>query len=50
MLIAYGSEGTIRAPISRMLLRPFISYTRHVYARLARAVARDIAGYRRSGL
>ena len=50
MLVAYGSEGTIRAPMSRMLLRPFIWYTRHVYARLARAVARDIADYRRSGV
>jgi predicted secreted protein len=50
MLVAYGSEGTLRAPASRLLLRPFIWYTRHVYARLARAVARDIADYRRSGM
>lgn len=50
MLVAYGSQGTLRAPISRMLLRPFIWYTRRVYARLARAVARDIADYRRSGM
>ena len=50
MLVAYDSEGTLRAPASRLLQRPFIWYTRYVYARLARAVARDIADYRRSGM
>lgn len=50
MLVAYGSAGTLWAPISRLLLRPFTWYTRLVYARLARAVARDIADYRRSGM
>lgn len=50
MLIAFGSGGTWRAPAVRLLLRPFIWYTRRVYARLARAVARDVQDYRRSGI
>ncbi len=50
MLVAYGSAGTPRAPLARLLLRPFTWYTRLVYARLARAVARDIADYRRCGV
>lgn len=50
MMVAYGSAGTLRAPAARMLLRPFTWYTRLVYARLARAIARDVADYRRSGV
>ena len=50
MLVAYGSAGTLRAPMARLLLRPFTWYTRWVYARLARAVTRDVADYRRSGV
>ena len=50
MLLAYGSGGTLRAPAARLLLRPFTWYTRHVYARLARAVTRDILDYRRCGV
>lgn len=50
MLLAYGSAGTFRAPAARLLLRPFIWYTRRVYARLARAVTRDVLDYRRCGV
>jgi uncharacterized protein YbbK (DUF523 family) len=49
MLVAYGSAGTLRAPLVRLLLRPFTWYTRWVYARLARAITRDVADYRRCG-
>jgi predicted secreted protein len=50
MLVAYGSAGTLRAPLARLLLRPFTWYTRRVYARLARAITRDVADYRRCGI
>lgn len=50
MLLAYGSAGTLRAPTARLLLRPFTWYTRYVYARLARAVTRDVLDYRRCGV
>lgn len=50
MLLAYGSAGTVRAPAARLLLRPFTWYTRRVYARLARAVTRDVLDYRRCGV
>jgi predicted secreted protein len=50
MLIAYGSGGTPRAPLARLLLRPFTWYTQRVYARLAKMVARDVLDYRRSGM
>jgi predicted secreted protein len=50
MLVAYGSAGTLRAPVARLMLRPFIFYTRRVYARLARAIARDVLDYRRCGV
>ncbi len=50
MLVAYGSAGTLRAPAARLLLRPFTWYTRWVYARLARAITRDVADYRRCGV
>jgi len=49
MLVAYGSAGTVRAPAARLLLRPFLWYTRFVYARLARRVTHDVLDYRRSG-
>jgi uncharacterized protein YbbK (DUF523 family) len=50
MLVAYGSAGTLRAPLARLLLRPFTWYTRRAYARLARAVTREILDYRRCGV
>lgn len=50
MLIAFGSGGTWRAPVVRLLLGPFTWCTRRVYARLARAIARDVKDYRRSGM
>ena len=50
MLVAYGSAGTLRAPAARLLLRPFLWYTRRVYARLARAITRDVLDYRRCGI
>lgn len=50
MLVAYGSAGTLRAPVARLLLRPFTWYTRRVYARLGRAISRDVADYRRCGV
>jgi predicted secreted protein len=50
MLVAYGSAGTARAPMVRLLLRPFTWYTRLVYARLARAITGDVADYRRCGI
>lgn len=49
MLLAYGATGTVRAPVTRLLLGPFLGYTRVVYARLARRVARDVRDYQRSG-
>ncbi len=50
MLVAYGSAGTPRAPLTRLLLRPFTWYTRWMYARLARAITREVADYRRGGV
>jgi hypothetical protein len=50
MLVAYGSAGTPRALLARLLLRPFTWYTRLVYARLARDVARDVLDYQRCGV
>lgn len=49
MLLAYGATGPVRAPVTRLLLGPFLGYTRVVYARLARRVARDVRDYQRSG-
>jgi predicted secreted protein len=48
MLLAYGATGPVRAPVTRLLLGPFLSYTRIVYARLARRLARDVRDYQRS--
>lgn len=50
MLLAYGAGGTLRGPLVRWLLGPFLRYTRLRYAHLARAVARDVTDYRRSGI
>lgn len=50
MLTAYGAKGVVRAPATRLLLGPFIGYTRIVYARLARRLARDARDYQRSGV
>jgi predicted secreted protein len=49
MLLAYGAGGTWRGPVSRLLMKPFLAYTRLAYARLARRVARDALDYQRSG-
>lgn len=50
LLLAYGAGGTWRAPLSRLLRRPFLAYTRLVYAGLARSAVREIEEYRRSGV
>jgi predicted secreted protein len=50
MLRAYGAQGTALYRFRGPLLRLFILYTRYVYWRLARQVARQIADYERSGL
>jgi predicted secreted protein len=50
MLLAYGSAGTLRAPLVRLMIRPFTWYTRRVYARLARGIAREIRDYQRCGV
>ena len=49
MLRAYGARGTVLYRFRGPLLRLFILYTRLVYWRLARQVARQIADYERSG-
>jgi hypothetical protein len=49
LLRAYGIKGTALYPLRRPLLRVFVAYTWLAYARLARAVAREIADYQRSG-
>jgi uncharacterized protein YbbK (DUF523 family) len=49
LLRAYGIKGTPLYRLRRPLLRLFVAYTRRVYARLARVVAREIADYQRSG-
>lgn len=45
----YGAKGTPAYVLRRPLLRAFTWWTRLVYRRLAREVARDVADYRRSG-
>jgi predicted secreted protein len=50
MLLVYGAGGTWRSPAARLLLRPVLRYTRLVYARLARRVAKDVLDYRRAGV
>jgi predicted secreted protein len=49
MLRAYGARGTVLYRFRGPLLRLFIVYTRIVYRRLARRVARQVADYERSG-
>jgi predicted secreted protein len=50
MLVAFGAGRTWRAPLVRALLPAFVLHTRRVYARLARAVVRDVVDYRRAGI
>ena len=50
MLLAYGAGGSWRAPVVRGLVGLFVTYTRLVYARLAREVAAEAADYRDSGV
>ena len=49
LLIAYGARGTPRYMLRTPLLRLFVLYTRLVYERLARDVARQVADYDRAG-
>ena len=50
MLLAYGARGTPLYRARGPLLWLFIAHTRAVYRGLARAVARDISDYARSGV
>jgi predicted secreted protein len=49
LLAFFGAEGTWRFRLRRVLLPLALAYTRWVYRRLARAVAREVAGYQRGG-
>lgn len=49
-LLLYGSKGKALYPVRGVLLRAFVRWTRLIYSRLARQVARDIADYERSGI
>jgi uncharacterized protein YbbK (DUF523 family) len=49
LLLLYGSAGWLPGPLRRALLPVLLTYTRRVYARLARRTARRVADYRRSG-
>lgn len=46
----YGSKGSVLYPVRGLLLRAFLGWTRIVYWRLARQVAREVADYERSGI
>ncbi|MGD1347466.1 hypothetical protein ACKUU1_17390 [Mycobacterium seoulense] len=46
----YHSKGGLLYPLRGPLLRGFVAWTRLVYRRLARRVARDVADYERSGI
>lgn len=46
----YGSKGRPLYAVRGVLVRGFIWWTKLVYRRLARQVARDVADYRRSGV
>lgn len=46
----YHSKGGALYPLRGLLLRAFIVWTRLIYRRLARRVARDVADYQRSGI
>lgn len=50
MLMAYGADGILRRAAARIAVRPFVWYTRLVYARLGRRTAAQIADYRRCGM
>ncbi|MGZ4276723.1 MAG: hypothetical protein ACXVFK_08425 [Solirubrobacteraceae bacterium] len=50
VLRAYGVAGSPLGALRGPLLRVFVWWTRLVYARLARRVARDVADYRRAGM
>ncbi len=49
-LLLYHSKGGVLYPLRGLLLRAFVVWTRLVYRRLARRVARDVADYQRSGI
>lgn len=49
LLPVYGAAGTLRHRLRRPLTRLFLAWTAFVHRRLARAVADEIADYRRSG-
>ncbi|WP_172650857.1 hypothetical protein [Rhodococcus opacus] len=49
-LLLYGSKGGALYPLRGALLLGFLGWTRLVYWRLARQVARDVADYERSGI
>lgn len=46
----YGSKGTPLYTVRAVLLGAFVLWTRAIYRRLARQVARDVADYERSGI
>ncbi|OBB82676.1 2-thiouracil desulfurase family protein [Mycobacterium sp. 852002-30065_SCH5024008] len=46
----YHSKGGLLYPLRGPLLRAFVLWTRLVYRRLARQVARDVVDYQRSGI
>ncbi|ORV60297.1 hypothetical protein AWC03_12790 [Mycobacterium europaeum] len=46
----YHSKGGLLYPLRGLLLRGFVFWTRLVYRRLARQVAREVADYQRSGI
>ena len=46
----YHSKGRLRYALRGVLLRGFVWWTRFVYRRLARQVAKDVADYQRSGV
>lgn len=49
-LILYHSKGRPRYAVRGALLSAFVLWTKVVYRRLARQVARDVADYRRAGI
>ena len=49
LLPMYGARGSVRYRLRGPLTWVFLSYSRFVYARLARRIVRDIADYVRSG-
>ncbi|NHU49182.1 2-thiouracil desulfurase family protein [Rhodococcus sp. A14] len=49
-LLLFGSKGGVLYPMRGVLLRVFLWWTRLIYWRLARQVARDVADYERSSI